>query len=53
MAFVRFKNVGKVKKFIGFQVEEEKEFIFDIMIQSIVHFPIPESYITIVIKPFM
>jgi len=39
-----------VKKFIGFQVEEEKEFIFDIMLQSIVHFTIPGSKVTIIIK---
>ena len=39
-----------MKKFIGFQVEEEKEFIFDIMLQSIVHFTIPGSKVTIIIK---
>ena len=47
LTFIRFKNAGQVKKYIGFEVEENKEFIFKILLQSTCDFTIPKSHMTI------
>ena len=50
--FIRFQNQihGNNKKYIGFEIQDTKEKIYEMLVRSIVSFTIPGSFSTVIYK---